>query len=53
VAGLFTFGFESPVSVKVHCNCLVQLLLCLGAQAGGLALNPGGWGLNPEKPYPK
>ncbi|AZE54206.1 Ammonium transporter [Pseudomonas synxantha] len=32
---------------------MVQLLLCLGAQALGPALNPGGRGASLEKPYPK
>jgi hypothetical protein len=39
--------------VKVHCNCLVQLLLCLGARAARLARNVGGFGKSLEKPYPK
>ncbi|AZF20486.1 Ammonium transporter [Pseudomonas sp. R4-35-07] len=47
-----TCGFESPGSPKVHCDCVVQLLLCLGAHALGPALNPGGLGENLEKPYP-
>nr|BFD43477.1 hypothetical protein FFPRI1PSEUD_49760 [Pseudomonas sp. FFPRI_1] len=31
-------SYECEPRVKVHCNCLVQLLLCAGAQAGKPAL---------------